>query len=288
MVKFRLVVLLFACLSLCGCASLQLMSWGISGISYVTTGKSISDHAISTVLKKDCALHRTILGEETCIDHDGEGVIRGVKPGEYPTIAKEDNWQMVASSPSQTASVSQYVVKGQLPPINRLLNAKVHLAENFTQILPDNDEPKVTPQFIRTSVSPDQTVRELMAKQNHQQTAKDNNQMVEKSSPYVDKPALYAVVGSYNNKHFAQNNIIKQAKHSKIKAKLMVNSAQSINQGAPKYRVLIGPLSSSQFATSLGDVGESAHHKAWRMTLCQQTLLPPPCESNMFAANRQR
>lgn len=271
--------MLFACLSLSGCASLQLMSWGASGLSYVVTGKSISDHAISTVMKKDCALHRSIFGEQTCVDHDGDGIIRGEKPGEHPRIAREDNWQVVATSDHQPTKVADVISRRQLPPINH-----PQLVQRKSK---PNEQSKL--KFIRTSVSPDQTVRTLMAKQKHQHdedSQKIDSQMAA-STVYTDKPALYAVVGSYNNKHFAQRNIIKQAVHSKMKAKLMVNSTESMNKGAPKYRVLIGPLTVNQFSTSLGDVGESPNHAAWRMTLCQQTLLPPPCNRNMFVANRQ-
>lgn len=56
-------------LLLAGCAlplPLQLASWAISGISYVKTGKSISDHVISAVASRDCALHRIALGEDVC------------------------------------------------------------------------------------------------------------------------------------------------------------------------------------------------------------------------------
>ena len=266
MVKFRFVVLVIACLGLSGCASLQLMSWGASGISYMVTGKSISDHAISTVMKKDCALHRTILGENTCVEHDGNGVIRGVKPSEHPVIAKEDNWQIIEKPLNQSINPIFISERRQLPPMNQ----------------PQSSTPKPT----QLTVSPNQTVLELMAEQKHQVKAEYGDNKIAKRASYLDKPALYAVVGSYNNKHFAQSNIIKQAQRSNVKARLMVNSVESINQGAPKYRVLIGPLNANQFDTNLGDVGESANYEAWRMTLCQQTLLPPPCDSNMLVANR--
>jgi len=51
---------------LSGCATLKLVSLGISGISYLTTGKSLSDHAISVMTEQDCALHRVVLDEMVC------------------------------------------------------------------------------------------------------------------------------------------------------------------------------------------------------------------------------
>lgn len=273
MTKFKFGVMIVSCIGLSGCASLQLVSLGASGLSYMVTGKSISDHAISTVMKKDCALHRSVFGQETCTEYDGDGVIRGVKPGQQPMFGQGDNWQIAATN------------NRALPPINH----------------PQKQQSKTTQQrkpvatFKRSSVSPDTVVRQLMAeKQQFQTSAKPQTDVVEVSklnpqpslmvSPYIDKPALFAVVGSYNNKHFAQGNIAKQAKQANTKAKLMINSVELIQRGAPKYRVVIGPILESQFSTSLGDVGENTNHKAWRMTLCQQTLSPPPCENNMLVA----
>ena len=74
-----------------------------------------------------------------------------------------------------------------------------------------------------------------------------------------------------------------QADHSN--AHIMVNPAQLVAKGATRYRVVIGPINPAQFDESIGDVGERADHQAWRLTLCQQTLLPPPCEGALFAKN---
>lgn len=56
-----------------GCAlpvPFQIASWAASGLSYATTGKSISDHAVSAVTERDCAMHRIALGEQICTAPD--------------------------------------------------------------------------------------------------------------------------------------------------------------------------------------------------------------------------
>ena len=65
---------LIRCLSLIGfmalvsgCASLDFVSFGASGISYLVSGKSLSDHVVSAIKKEDCAMHRALKGEKTCI-----------------------------------------------------------------------------------------------------------------------------------------------------------------------------------------------------------------------------
>ena len=55
-----------------GCASLppiiQYANMAMSGITYVSTGKGPSDHAISYVAKKDCSLFRILLLKPVCTE----------------------------------------------------------------------------------------------------------------------------------------------------------------------------------------------------------------------------
>ena len=44
----------------------------MTGISYLFTGKSMSDHPLSVALKQDCAIHRVVAGSRVCLLHDGE------------------------------------------------------------------------------------------------------------------------------------------------------------------------------------------------------------------------
>ena len=64
--KTKLCSYLIIIFLLTGCATLKIVSLGISGISYLTTGKSLSDHAISVMAEQDCALHRVVLDEMVC------------------------------------------------------------------------------------------------------------------------------------------------------------------------------------------------------------------------------
>ena len=63
-------------LVLAGCVSIPpaitIASWVINGASYAVSGKSVSDHAISAVLEKDCATWRIIKGDPICVDYPVE------------------------------------------------------------------------------------------------------------------------------------------------------------------------------------------------------------------------
>lgn len=62
LIKVSSLCVAVTCVS--GCASLELLAVG--GISYLLTGKGLSDHALSAVMDKDCALHRYLTDEAIC------------------------------------------------------------------------------------------------------------------------------------------------------------------------------------------------------------------------------
>ncbi len=48
--------------------AVQYASTALSVISYVATGKGTSDHMLSAVTDKDCALHRMLMEKEICTE----------------------------------------------------------------------------------------------------------------------------------------------------------------------------------------------------------------------------
>jgi hypothetical protein len=64
----KLLVLIGICSCLSGCA-LTLEMMAISGISYLATGKSLSDNAFSLVTNRDCALHRVMTNDAICAEN---------------------------------------------------------------------------------------------------------------------------------------------------------------------------------------------------------------------------
>ena len=64
-------------LSLSGCIvavppAIQLASLALDGVSYIATGKSVTDHAISGVTNQDCAMLRGLQGDDICTANDEE------------------------------------------------------------------------------------------------------------------------------------------------------------------------------------------------------------------------
>ena len=60
----------------------KIASWVADGISYLTTEKSVTDHGISLVVRKDCALWRGIKGEKICWSEDGTAIAVAAAEGQ--------------------------------------------------------------------------------------------------------------------------------------------------------------------------------------------------------------
>jgi len=70
----RFVALGAVSLMLAGCVPgiplpISIVTSGLSGISFLTTGKSTTDHVISAANKQDCVMHRVAFGEEVCREY---------------------------------------------------------------------------------------------------------------------------------------------------------------------------------------------------------------------------
>lgn len=73
----RRIAILIVPLLFGGCAlppAVTLVSLAADGISYIATGKSTTDHAISAVAGEDCALLRAMKDEAVC-NPDGEVLV---------------------------------------------------------------------------------------------------------------------------------------------------------------------------------------------------------------------
>ncbi|MEE8393375.1 MAG: SPOR domain-containing protein, partial [Rhodospirillales bacterium] len=81
----RGVLLVFSAFMLGACAlpmPVQIASWALDGISLLATQKSVADHGISFISRKDCAMWRVIKGEELCISDDAGIIAVAMADGE--------------------------------------------------------------------------------------------------------------------------------------------------------------------------------------------------------------
>jgi hypothetical protein len=114
---FKFSIISFATL-LSGCAMplpYQIASWALDGISYVATEKSVTDHGISIVARKDCALLRVVQGNEICSANDS-GSIAVAETGNADT-ADETTILSVGRGKTTPVAVPENKISSQLPGI---------------------------------------------------------------------------------------------------------------------------------------------------------------------------
>jgi len=154
----RIIAIAAVPLLLGGCFPLPvtIASTAISGISYLTTGKSSTDHVISAAVEQDCALTRPIVGEAVCKELDPndpdarQRVIVAAHPGD-----RDDG-----DFPSMHDSKLH---KGAMK-LDELPRGPAQVAVAFPFVRPPH-EPIVTPGIITRdeSVAPVPTARPVTA-----------------------------------------------------------------------------------------------------------------------------
>src|SRR5437667_9665164 len=95
-----------------GCAlppAVMIASYAADGVSYIATGKSVSDHGISEVTGRDCAVWRIIKGQSICKDEPTElAAPAPVESGQQATLSPEADRKSLATH-------HRYLVLGSVP-----------------------------------------------------------------------------------------------------------------------------------------------------------------------------
>lgn len=126
--------IIFSAMLLSGCAlplPYQIASWALDGISYVATEKSVTDHGISIVAQKDCALLRVVQGNEICSNYDDNMTSAVAKTGNADTDDKL-TVMVIESEKASTATVAEIETKSQLIEVHKPSSVQLQseIAEN--------------------------------------------------------------------------------------------------------------------------------------------------------------
>ena len=139
---------LLGLLILSGCAlpvPLRLASWAIDGISILTTKKSIADHGISLVAERDCAMWRSVTGQEVCVDNDA-GSSTAVAEAQAPEDA--DGAESLASFETAAGTPASEPIVYTTPRVVVWLEEPTFVetdpaAASFQTAAGESDEPRV-------------------------------------------------------------------------------------------------------------------------------------------------
>ncbi len=237
----RYSILCAVTLLVSGCAlpiPFQIASWAASGFSYATTGKSISDHAVSAVAEKDCALHRIALGENICSPGETDGTALAEAE---PAVAEQNSEQMAATAPTE-----------------RLRDSLIALAENLENDLqPASGEPETTQPLDSALLAMADTLNAIDRKEGGPVLSNESGNH-------------YLVIGQYRVLEEAEKI---RTKHSILGTKIRM----ILKSGTLLYQVTAGPFSQPG-ATGLEARLDKQGLSTTIALLCADGVTPAPCQ----------
>jgi len=242
----------FLILFVAGCAlpvPLQIASWAASGISYAATGKGVSDHAISAVASRDCALHRIALGEDFCF------------PG---ALGDSD---IAVASRDATEDTAPDSVQEDTSPAKRLRESIINLAESLDGDLMPAAGGAIAATAEDTSEQLDTVLLAMADTLNGITPAArpDNTPNTRRGNG-----KHYLIVGRYRQLKDAEQA---QGRHAALRTAVRM----VLREGALLYQVTAGPFSrpdALELDATLAS-NEGGHPKI--ALLCADRASTPPC-----------
>ncbi|WDE10194.1 SPOR domain-containing protein [Thalassomonas haliotis] len=251
-----------------GCASLDVVMVAASGISYLVSGKSISDNIVSAVIDEDCAAHRLLLNKKVCVPTN--------KPVDM--LATDGDTRIAANTlPEQPQTEA---VVAEQPEVyqsgnNTVIARALDRSEQFEQLLPQTDTSGANREQVQGAAARHTLPQEVsmageIAKNMTPPHAPDDH------NHYIENPQTFVVIGSFNELSFARE---RQISHMALNAEVVSN----LHNDKTRFRVVVGPYNELDSEQSLTQLPELEQFSPWRINLCASSMAPPPCESSVVA-----
>ena len=207
-----------------GCAlpvPIQVASWALDGVSYIVTEKSVTDHGLSAVAQKDCAVWRGVTDGELCREWGEKG----------DTLLASVSGFVDMSVPYGAIN------RAEIPTHSDLSPSKHNVTEVRSIMNKQNELDPVDPldgvSIILTKL--ENTESKLMS-------SRDGNQRHPSVRPLAGDPdgrdepveGIYFVIGSFRNYGNAKTLA---ASHGRLLPTVLTPKLNS----APVYRVVVGP-----------------------------------------------
>lgn len=225
---------------------LKIASWALDGISYLATQKSMTDHGLSLVVQKDCALLRGFKGEEVCRNNQGDDAGVVLAAAEVEAVGDDVASTAVVEETAPVAaeaSVEAVAAKTNwTPPVEK------------TDVAVQVETPKAAPLKIEaTTLAVDATPK-----------------------PWGE---LYYVVASFLEIDRADTLL---ASHPTLDLRVM----EGVLDGKSVYRVAAGPFSSGDGTTLRRTIRKQGLKNAWavRMPASRWTVARGPGADQQLAA----
>tara|TARA_R110000772_G_scaffold41808_1_gene97510 strand:- start:88497 stop:89423 length:927 start_codon:yes stop_codon:yes gene_type:complete len=245
------VIVVGACALLGGCAlpvPIQVASWAIDIISVVTTEKSITDHGLSALTSKDCALYRAVTEDDNvvCRDIDDRKDVMTADAGQdakaladkdilpaapgFDTIEAQVAKADTVPVPDQVAATSSDTVIKPVPGDEQPVAVNIDLAA-LQPVTENTDRPFV--RFTQPKVDVVQVPATAL-----QTAALQTGALPSAAEP---KEGFYYVIGSFRGSERAKRHM--QAFRSLVPAVLHGKIGRD---GRDVYRVVVGPFDAQE------------------------------------------
>lgn len=245
------VIVVGACALLGGCAlpvPIQVASWAIDIISVVTTEKSITDHGLSALTSKDCALYRAVTEDDNvvCRDIDDRKDVMTADAGQdakaladkdilpaapgFDTIEAQVAKADTVPVPDQAAAQSSDIVIKPVPGDEQPVAVNIDLAA-LQPVTENTDRPFV--RFTQPKVDVVQVPATAL-----QTAALQTGALPSAAEP---KEGFYYVIGSFRGSERAKRHM--QAFRSLVPAVLHGKIGRD---GRDVYRVVVGPFDAQE------------------------------------------
>lgn len=273
------IVTLAFCLALPACVAppaIAIASLALSGVSFVQTGKTIPDHALSSVAQRDCQMFRAARGEQICqldapLDLDGPIAVAAAPIDATGAPWPEDITALPApldplSEP--TAAPIQPVVVASLAPIPVPLPAIAPARLSPSETTLDQElvaRPVAAPSY--ESLQPaNAPAREGAAAPDVARTIA----MTESSDTQLQAPTAGATEPAESSRHLVVGSFRDSARAAAHIARLGDDDLHVLTsevKGRTQYRVVAGPYAASDLAAAKRAFAARGIKGAWPIKL---------------------
>ncbi len=285
----------------------------VDGISYATSGKGLSDHALSAVANEDCAMWRVLVARPICSETDvpettvatasefGEFEVTAAVFAATPALDQlglPETMVAAAPAPAESEVTVAVLAAAPEPDGSEVMEALAVAPASGAPMAPETETLTETPVEMPAATASAAKRPTAMAAPKPEPLAATTETPVTTAAPAhrgtaakpvqlaarllereaKPKPGRFVVLGSYLNEANAGAAMKRGHEFAPRKVRVRVH-------GRLFHRVVSGPYARSSIATMRRTLIGEGFADAWTATLCQDTLRLAPCRAARGSLN---
>ena len=264
--------------ALAGCTTppaFTIASFVLDGVSYLATGKSVNDHALSIVVQQDCAMWRVLKERDLkaiCHNDDTTVVVADATPPPAADLLKLGDDRMLASSWA-AADPGADALSPEAAAWDAVVLDPDANAPSAADLLNLGDDRMLASSWVAAAdprtvaLSPEVAAWDAVVLE---PAADAPPAFAAVSWSPTNRTATYLVAGNFRHLGRAERLIESLGGYPATIKSAVVGERQY-------YRVLAGPYSGDELAAARKRLTISGVGQSWAISLCAADLGPPPC-----------